>query len=846
MTGNGVDISEEMKGHDSLESSRMRTDVLQTNNGVDTSEEMDGDDSSDTESIASDIMDDREDLIACRECGLVFAHYRGLGNHNCRTKWILLPTSGEALEGILRGTSATVCCADDLPAYVSDRPKTFVVNTDNCNHEGTHWVAFHFPISGPPEFFDSLGEAPETYQKHFRNVLIVNGPRELTSEKTGLLKNKAPTLFGTIFTKSSFNNLEQRMKKIQENNHLITVYDIERADEITLEDTIVDAIIKGWSLKHIKDDQGDAIEKPHRLAPIMSEVLKDLCTNQVGDETQWTNVDYTIPEETYNTAFNTSLYISDLTPPRTPEPAIEIILKHDENETSIETDTNAENKLINNNETPRATDGTAEETSTSGDNKTADAGNLKHTFICISDEKSNELMEILQFSLEPGSLSLYFYIAYQYSQDPDRQKYKTKNTQILLLEAIIADRVDYVSAMLQHGIVFNTEHFEGLYDETFRCEDCKAKDCRSMHAIHHRCDNIICNSIWCTCLTNCKKCNKKASRNEHSKHCVRHAEHKNADGFKLKVDVCLQARYLCQKLLNFNQIDATDTKEEDKEQVYYDLLAWALLGNKVELATVFWSKCKNQLLTAIMASSILKSMASNVESTKDKKLYGELMEHSKLFENRVIEMQNTLYEKREIETMDLMEIEDEIFGMKVSPMVLAFENKMIDVIGHPCIQRRLNRIWYNFDPTDSPFSCSDGPNNFNLPASGAAAKWTDWIKNVCRLTESLWMEQALVSPLMVFAVHYLFVFAVIVWFSAFVLTDLDIIGSISDIGIYEWLLYIWLCADFCEEIIVPKQDGNTDVSFIEQGGDTDVSFNEPDGDTDVSYFHMYCLGHGHV
>ncbi|CAC5390993.1 unnamed protein product [Mytilus coruscus] len=83
-TGNGVDISEEMKGNDSSESSRMRTDVLQTGNGVDTSEEMDGDDSSDTESTASDIMDDRDDLIACRDCGLVFAHYRGLENHKRR------------------------------------------------------------------------------------------------------------------------------------------------------------------------------------------------------------------------------------------------------------------------------------------------------------------------------------------------------------------------------------------------------------------------------------------------------------------------------------------------------------------------------------------------------------------------------------------------------------------------------------------------------------------------------------------------------------------------------------------------------------------------------------------
>ncbi|XP_071166794.1 transient receptor potential cation channel subfamily M member 1-like [Mytilus edulis] len=605
--------------------------------------------------------------------------------------------------------------------------------------------------------------------------------RELMSERTGLLKNKAPTLFGTIFTKSSLYNLEQRMTKIKENQHLITVYDVERSDEITLEDTLVDAIIKGWSLKHIKNDQ-DAIEKSHKLVPIMSGVLKDLYTNQVDDEAQSSKVDYTICEDSTTTDVQTSLYHDDLIS-RTPEPTTETTVKNDENGTSTVTDTNDENKLIGNTVTPKATGGATTEDSTY--------------------EKSNELMEILQFSLDPGSLSLYFYIAYQYSQDPNRVKYKTKNTQILLLEAIIADRVDYVSAMLQHGIVFNTEHFESLYDETFRCEDCKAKDCRSMHAIHHRCDSFRCNLIWCTCLDDCKKCNKKASKNDHSKHCVKHAGHIIAVGFDQRVDVCLQARYLCQKLLNFNQIDATDTIEEDKKQVYFDLLAWALLGNKVKLATVFWFKCKNQLLTAIMASSILKSMSSNVESTKDKKLYGELMEHSKLFENRVIEMQNTLYEKRESDTMDLMEIEDEIFGMKVSPMVLAFENKMMDVIGHPCIQRRLNRIWYNYDPADSPFSCSDVPNKFSLPASGAAAKWTDWIKNVLRLNESLWMEQALVSPLMIFAVHYLFVLAVIVWFSAFVLTDLDLIGSVWDIGIYEWLLYIWLIADFFEEMIVP-------------------------------------------
>ncbi|CAC5400724.1 unnamed protein product [Mytilus coruscus] len=174
-TGNGVNTSEEMEGHDSSESLRLRTDVLQTGNGVNTSEEMRGHYSSDTESTTSDIMNDKEDLIACRDCGLVFAHYHGLEDHYCGKKSIRLPMSGEALEEILSGTSATVCCADDLPAYVSDRLKTYVVNMDNCNQEGTHWMTFHFPISRPPELF--LLTRKSTYQQHFRNVLIVNGPQ---------------------------------------------------------------------------------------------------------------------------------------------------------------------------------------------------------------------------------------------------------------------------------------------------------------------------------------------------------------------------------------------------------------------------------------------------------------------------------------------------------------------------------------------------------------------------------------------------------------------------------------------------------------------------------------------
>jgi hypothetical protein len=80
-------------------------------------------------------------------------------------------------ESCLKNYPATVCCADELPAHVGVRPRTFIVNTDTCDRGGSHWMAFHFPRVGPAEFFDLLGNAPEAYHRRFDNVLIVNGPQ---------------------------------------------------------------------------------------------------------------------------------------------------------------------------------------------------------------------------------------------------------------------------------------------------------------------------------------------------------------------------------------------------------------------------------------------------------------------------------------------------------------------------------------------------------------------------------------------------------------------------------------------------------------------------------------------
>jgi hypothetical protein len=81
------------------------------------------------------------------------------------------------IESCSKAYPATVCCADELPAHVGVRPRTFIVNTDTCDNGGNNWMAIHFPLVGPAEFFDSLGNTLETNHRRFAIVQIVYRPQ---------------------------------------------------------------------------------------------------------------------------------------------------------------------------------------------------------------------------------------------------------------------------------------------------------------------------------------------------------------------------------------------------------------------------------------------------------------------------------------------------------------------------------------------------------------------------------------------------------------------------------------------------------------------------------------------
>ena len=71
------------------------------------------------------------------------------------------------IESCLKGYPATVCCADELPARVGARPRTFIVNTDTCDvAEVTGW-RFTFPTWDPRNF-------PIRWETHLKRITALS------------------------------------------------------------------------------------------------------------------------------------------------------------------------------------------------------------------------------------------------------------------------------------------------------------------------------------------------------------------------------------------------------------------------------------------------------------------------------------------------------------------------------------------------------------------------------------------------------------------------------------------------------------------------------------------------
>jgi hypothetical protein len=80
-----------------------------------------------------------------------------------------------------------VFAADRLPRSLTRYPCGFIANTDNYSQPGTHWCVFYFTAPGVVEFFDTYGQRPGSYNRHFvdyisRFTKVTFNERQLQSD----------------------------------------------------------------------------------------------------------------------------------------------------------------------------------------------------------------------------------------------------------------------------------------------------------------------------------------------------------------------------------------------------------------------------------------------------------------------------------------------------------------------------------------------------------------------------------------------------------------------------------------------------------------------------------------
>ena len=65
-----------------------------------------------------------------------------------------------------------VCAKDQLPNTIETKPAIIIMNNQDSNQEGQHWISIFIPEYGPCCYFDSLGRKPLYYSTKLHLLML--------------------------------------------------------------------------------------------------------------------------------------------------------------------------------------------------------------------------------------------------------------------------------------------------------------------------------------------------------------------------------------------------------------------------------------------------------------------------------------------------------------------------------------------------------------------------------------------------------------------------------------------------------------------------------------------------
>ncbi|MXQ82247.1 hypothetical protein E5288_WYG010932 [Bos mutus] len=220
-----------------------------------------------------------------------------------------------------------------------------------------------------------------------------------------------------------------------------------------------------------------------------------------------------------------------------------------------------------------------------------------------------------------------------------------------------------------------------------------------------------------------------------------------------------------------------------------DLLIWAIVQNRRELAEIIWAQSQDCIAAALACSKILKELSKEEEDTDSLE---EMLVLADEYEQRAIGVFTECYRQNEERAQKLLVRVSEAWG-RTTCLQLALEAKDMKFVSHGGIQAYLTKVWWG------QLSVDNGLWRLVLCMLVFPLLYTGLVSFRNRELQAdrcLARVRAFFSaPVVVFHMNILSYFAFLCLFAYVLMVDFQPQPSSC-----EFLIYVWLFSLVCEEL----------------------------------------------
>ncbi|XP_053929922.1 transient receptor potential cation channel subfamily M member 2 isoform X3 [Cuculus canorus] len=220
-----------------------------------------------------------------------------------------------------------------------------------------------------------------------------------------------------------------------------------------------------------------------------------------------------------------------------------------------------------------------------------------------------------------------------------------------------------------------------------------------------------------------------------------------------------------------------------------DLLIWAVVQNRKELAEIIWAQSQDCMAAALACSKILKELAKEEDDTDTT---DDMLALAEEYEQKAIDVFTDCYRKDEERAQKLLTRVSEAWG-KTTCLQLALEAKNMNFVSHGGVQGFLTKVWWGKMCVDN------GLWRVIVCMLFFPLLYTSLItfreKRLQALGCLMRLRAFFTAPVVIFHMNILSYFIFLLLFAYVLMVDFQPSPSWQ-----EYLLYFWLFSLVCEEI----------------------------------------------